>query len=494
MDIKTRAITLFICIIVALSACNTNRLNSDTQEILHLEDCQLSAPGIAVRLKARCGKLQVLENRQAPEGRTIELNLAIIPAISRNPEPDALYFLAGGPGEAATQSYLAVYPAFDKINQKRDIVLIDQRGTGGSNPLNCPTFTADETTQAFLDYESTPDYWKKCLDQLDGDVRFYTTSIAMDDLDQVRAYLGHSKINLYGASYGTRAALSYARQYPSHVRTIILDGVVPPDWPLGPDVSRNAQRALDMIFERCNKEIECQRNFPDLKNEFIAMVNNLASSPVMIEVTHPVSGEEISFTITKDVFANTVHLLSYSPETAAILPAIIHYSYAKSNYKRFAEISLANTSVLENSISNGMRFSVLCAEDVPFYPTSGISDEGYLGDFIPKAFFDVCKNWPTLTKQTHFHQPVYTQTPVLLLSGEADPVTPPENGYRASQTLPNSIHLIIPGMGHINIFRGCIPRLSAEFIEKGSMEGIDTQCASHIAPMPLFINLNGPQP
>ena len=476
-----------LALIFLLSSCAPVSTVSQPASEIALTDCKLSAPGSPMRMDAKCGSLSVYENRAAGAGRQISLNLAIVPAVSRNPEPDPFFFLAGGPGEAATQSYVSIAGAFERIRQKRDIVLVDQRGTGKSHLLNCNDLT-EENSEA-----DTAIALQACLDQLDADPRYYTTPIAMDDLDQVREALGYEQINLYGASYGTRAALVYLRQFPEHVRSIILDGAVPLNWTLGPNVAGDAQRTIQMIFDRCASQTACQSAFPELPAEFERVRSDLTKGPIEVTLDHPTSGEPTSVTLNYQSFASTLHTLSYASETAALIPLLIHTAAASHDYRPIAAQTIATNELLSNSISPGMRFSVLCAEDVPFLEETPAS-QGYMNTFFVDAFTEVCKTWPRGDLPAGYKEPVRSDVPALILSGEADPVTPPQNGELAAQTLTNSLHLSVPGMGHINIFRGCIPSIAQDFIETGSIAGLDISCVQKIAPMPFFINFSGPTP
>jgi pimeloyl-ACP methyl ester carboxylesterase len=475
------------------AACNpiTDLAREPSQEI-QFTPCQLSVPGLQTSLKAECGKLKVFEDQESQSGRQIELNIAVVPAISRNPAPDPLFLLAGGPGEAATQTYPLLFGAFQLINQKRAIVLVDQRGTGGSNLLTCTGFTGEPEAESF-DPQAILAELRACLDELDADPSLYTTAIAMRDLDQVRQALGYEKINLYGASYGTRAALIYARQFPDHVRSIILDGVAPPNWTLGPTIAENAQRALDMLFDRCSANAECQAAFPDLETEFEDLLQQVSDHPIQVSLPHPVSSEPTQFTLDRDRFVNLVHTATYSAETASLLPLMIHTASERGDFTQFAAMALSNDESLSESISPGMRFSVLCAEDVPYFANEEIKP-GYPGDFFSRTFELICETWPRGKIPEDFKQPVYSITPTLLLSGEADPVTPPANAELAAQSLPNSLQIVVPDQGHIVIYRGCIPKIAAAFIENGSTEDLDPACVQEIAPLPIFINPNGPKP
>ena len=479
--------------LVIATACSTGLENgSDPKPKIQFVPCQLSSPGLTISLKAECGKLTVFEDRTSQTGRQIDLNIAVIPAIRRNPAPDPIFFLAGGPGEAATQSYPIIYSAFQLSNQKRDIVLVDQRGTGGSHLLSCSNLTNEAETES-SDPQALQESLKECLEDLDANPTLYTTAIAMDDLDQVREALGYEQINLYGASYGTRAALAYARQFPEHVRTIILDGIAPPNWTLGPSVPQDAQRALDMLFARCEADTGCKTAFPNLENEFKDILERVTTQPVEVSLTHPVTGEPTQFTLDGDIFANLIHTSTYSAESAALLPLMIHTAYERGDFTQFAAMALSNYDTLSNTVRSGMRFSVLCAEDIP-YISEEDTTSGYLDDFFTRNFESICETWPRGDIPLDFRQAVYSTAPTLLLSGEADPVTPPANGELAAQGLPDSLQIVVPGQGHIVIYRGCIPKIANTFIENGSTGGLDTACIQEIAPMPIFLNANGPQP
>jgi pimeloyl-ACP methyl ester carboxylesterase len=485
---------IFIALALTVSACSVKASSASQKQVqtITLSPCQLSSPNLSQRMQADCGKLPVYEDRQSGTGRKIDLNIAILKSISRNPAPDPLFFIPGGPGEAATESYLIISPAFERIQQKRDIILLDQRGTGGSNPLNCADTVSDETT-GNSDPQMVAKTIRACLSSLKADPTFYTTSNAVNDLDEVRAALGYEKINLYGGSYGTRVALAYLRQYPNRVRTVILDGIAPPNWTLGPDASAYAQRALDLIFQRCSQDQSCNDVFSHLPEKFQALLQDLQQKPAILKLSDPVTGKEVDFTLTPSFFENTILNLTYSPETAALLPLLIQHAYEKKDYSLIAEQGISNAGLISQSISSGMRFSVICAEDVPFYSES-TPMQGYLGDEVVKSFTQVCNTWPRGQIPAGFREPVKSDIPVLLISGEADPVTPPSNGELTAQTLPNNLQLVLPGYGHINIYRGCIPSLANSFIEAGTTRGLETSCISLLKPIPFFLSFLGPKP
>jgi pimeloyl-ACP methyl ester carboxylesterase len=476
-----------------LAACarpvSTPDPNSST---VTLEDCILSAPGTIIRLEAQCGTLTVPENRNGPNGRQITLNLAVVPAVSRSPEPDPLFLLAGGPGQAATEAFPAIGFAFERINQDREVVLVDQRGTGKSNPLRCTSEEESDLSELSLDEAEIIEKIKACPARLSADLRQYTTVIAMQDLDAVRAALGYEKINLYGASYGTRAALTYLRLYPERVRSVILDAVVNEDFLLFLNSARDGQQAINLLFERCQADAACREAFPELQAEFEGLLQELKTRPAQISLNHPLTGEPVELTLTDEDITAIVYALLYTPETAALLPLAIHAAQAEENFAPLMAQALA----FDPGIYDGMFYSVACAEDAPFInakEAEALSKETYFGDRT-KSLREVCAGWPRGEVPLDFRSPISSETPVLLLSGEGDPITPPRYADQVSRMLPNSLHVVAPGMGHGILIRGCVSRLVTDFVENGSISDLDKSCVDKIEPPPFFITFNGPKP
>lgn len=489
-------ISLILLLIVAvLTACGITGPsgNRADRSSIPLKPCQLAAPVGPARLAAQCGKLTVYENRAASSGRQIDLSIAVLPAISRTPAADPFVFITGGPGEAATQDYVLVSEAFARINEKRDIVLVDQRGTGQSHPLDCPSSGTDENNgDAAVEAQV-----KRCIQQLDADPRFYTTLDAVADLDQVRAALGYDRINLYGISYGTRVAQAYLARYPERVRTVILDGVVSPTRPLGLTMASDAQRALDLIFARCAADSACHSAFPDPAGDLAALIARVDKEPVSVTIPHPTTGEATRMEVNRPKLAAAIRLFSYSPETAALLPLLIHSARETGDLSHLAAQAEIVTRQLEGSIRAGLHNSVICSEDVPFYssaaPLAGDEKSAFMGEQY-KDLERLCKYWPTNPVPAEFQEPVKSTVPVLLLSGEADPVTPPLNAEQVAASLPSSLSVVAPGQGHGIITRGCTRRVAADFVERGDVKDLDTACVQDIKPMPFFLNLAGTTP
>ncbi len=482
-------------IVVLVTGCGDIGHSTDKRgrSSIALEPCQLAAPVGPARLAAQCGKLTVFENRAAQSGRQIDLRIAVLPAISRTPAADPFVFITGGPGEAATQDYVLLSRAFERIREKRDIVLVDQRGTGQSHPLVCPS---SETAGA-TDDTSIQAQVNRCIEQLDADPRYYTTLDAVADLEQVRAALGYPRLNLYGVSYGTRVAQVYLAQHPDQVRTMILDGVVSPARPLGLTMASDAQRALDLIFARCATDPACHSAFPDLAGDLAALIARVDQAPVSVTIPHPTTGEPTAVKLDRSALATAIRLFSYAPETAALLPLLIHSARATGDLSHLAAQAQIVTRQVEGSLSVGLHNSVICAEDVPFYANAASLAEGeqrtYMGERY-KELERLCQYWPSRPVSAEFLAPVKSAVPVLLLSGEADPVTPPVNAAQVAATLPSSLSLVAPGQGHGIVTLGCTYRVAADFVEKGTVKDLDVACVNDIRPMPFFLTLTGTAP
>lgn len=393
--------------------------------------------------------------------------------------------LAGGPGQAATEAFVPLLKAFERVNRRRDIVLVDQRGTGKSNPLDCPL---DPNTPPALALASTA----RCAQALKANLKLYTTAIAADDLDAVRSALGYGRINLYGGSYGTRLALAYLRRHPERVRTAILDGVNPPDASLGETVAADAQRALEMVFARCRADSACHKAFPNLNSALKALLARLDRGPLTVTIADPTSGLPRPVKLDRTVLALTIQSLSYAPETVSLLPLLIYSAYRSDNWRPLAAQLQLTVGNIGDQVSFGMRLSVLCAEDIPFIRAEAAGST-YLGNAWVQALRETCSVWPRGAIPADFKQPVTSNTPVLLLSGEADPITPPRNAERARRTLPNALALVVPGAGHITAFGGCTPRIVADFLAAGSGRALDIVCLKKNRALPFFVDPSGPE-
>jgi pimeloyl-ACP methyl ester carboxylesterase len=404
--------------------------------------------------------------------------------------------IAGGPGQSTVDFYLQLRGAFEPVRRERDLILVDQRGTGRSAAgFDCavPEDLALETAAA----EELQGFIDRCVAALEHDPKYYTTTVAVADLERVREALGVEQWNVYGISYGTRVAQHYLRRFPERARAVVLDGVVPPALALGPDVAREAQRALDRIFARCEADDGCGMRFADLPAEFGALLARLEESPVG---NAPPAGTDAPPTADPKFGAEElralVRFMSYNGATVALLPVLLHEAYG-GNYDPLVRQASTLLRGLPESLSFAMSNSVLCTEDVPFVAAGagdGLADTTYLGTTIVDSLNLICSRWPAGEIDADFKTPVTSDRPVLLMSGSNDPITPPEYAERVAATLPQSVHLVGQGQGHGLMAVGCVPRLVAKFLDDPIPDLLAADCLAAEPPTPFFLTLLGPAP
>ena len=471
-----------------LAACNQTQA---TQAIDKLAPCK----GDNVPVDAYCGTLAVYENRATKQGRQINLNIVVLPALSNDPKPDPFVFLAGGPGQGAAQMAKQLREPYRQILNDRDIVLVDQRGTGKSNPLNC--IDPDDSLKTIDEPESVQlERLKQCMTGYDADLRLYTTSIAMDDLDDVRAYLGYDKINLYGGSYGTRAGLVYMRQHGDRVRTAVLDGVAPTNMRLPLFFARDVQRAFDALIAECEKDTACNAAYPNLDARVRALVARLENNPPLVPVVHPRTGERGEVRITPRLLMNVFAATLYQPLAASLIPALIDRA-EKNDFQGVLALGIGGGDPDDINMAVGMQLSVICAEDAPRITpedSKQASAGTIFGPYVMRLQQQGCMMWPRGAVDPSFYEPVQSAIPTLILSGEIDPVTPPVWGEMIAKTLPNSKHIVMPGTGHTAGGTGCGRRLIKAFIDAGTAENLDTSCVDKITRPPYFVTPAGPSP
>jgi pimeloyl-ACP methyl ester carboxylesterase len=464
---------------------------------LNLSSCQLEHPQRLTVVAADCGELRVPENPDRPSGRQIALFVARIPATNRHKQPDPVFVLAGGPGMAATTFYVTVAPVFTRIHRDRDIVLLDQRGTGRSNPLSCP---GEAATELESDQQEIADDARRCLAQLGtkADVAQYTTSVAVKDLDRLRQALGYEQINLYGVSYGTRVAQQYLRRFPSHTRSMVLDGVVPPELSLGASMALDAEHSLERILARCARQSECRNRLGDPAQDYHALWAMLKSHPVPVSVADPTSGAPTNFNFTTFHLASVLRLSIYSTELTALLPLLLHETHATQDFSRLAAQFLLLTRSYTGVVAVGMNNTVTCTEDMASFDPGSVDRAKLENTFLGTAQLDglltICKLWPQGPIDADFHAPLRSSAPALLLSGSDDPVTPPAYAELVHRELPNSLHVVLQNFGHGQLAAPCVDRVMDQFIRSGSVAGLDAACTRADKPTPFFITLNGPPP
>jgi len=480
--------TPLICAWLALTLCRS-------AVALELEDCRIAAGEGFPSIKARCGSIQRPENPQDPDSPPIELSVAVVPALDLAPEPDPFVPLAGGPGASAIEFYAAYAGAFEYVRRHRDILLVDQRGTGSSSRMDCEI--GDELIEGQLSREQVLDATRSCLQRLPHDPRYFTTSVAVTDLEAVRTALGYGALNLYGASYGTRVAQHFARRYPAATRSVVLDGVVPPQLPLGPEIATEAQLALENIFARCAGDSACSARFPGLQQSFRTLRAELDQQDVVVDLANPVTGRREFVEFGPGELAGAIRLLAYNASSMAIVPLLIDAA-ANGNYEPLAAQFHMIATTMADALALGMHNAVMCSEDEPYYDHDKIDYDAvkasYIGILQLDAISAMCSLWPAGPVDDDMRQPLDTDIPVLLLSGDADPITPPRYAALAMVELRNARHLIGAGQGHGQLAVGCTPRLIDEFVSTADPRGLDASCLQRSFAMPFFLDFSGPAP
>ncbi|GAA5067261.1 alpha/beta fold hydrolase [Lysobacter panacisoli] len=464
------------------------------------EPCTLSSDMAQASTDAQCARFEVPEDPAQPKGRQVALNIAWLPAKDQaGGTPDPVFFLAGGPGQAATEYAAQIDMALRDVRKQRDIVLIDQRGTGKLSPLACRDANGrplELPTDDEADANAIVGYATKCAQALEGkaDPRQYTTTRTIADLDTVRKALGVSQINLVGVSYGTRVAQQYARRYPQHTRSIVLDGVAPDDLVVGGEFARTFERALGLQVAQCSSHPSCRERFAkDLRTQLIELKTRLETAPVEVEYRDPSTAQRKRDTLTADTVVGLTHLFSYMPQMASLLPVVIDEA-DRGHYEPLMALADLMTRSVGDQMSRGMQWSVICAEDADRYRPEASDANTVLGPEMAKAFFAACQAWPKGERPADFTQPLRSNVPALLLSGEIDPVTPPEYAERVLKGLPNGRHLVLRGQGHNVGGVGCLPKLVGQFIESRDAKQLDATCLDAIGYVPPFTGFNGWEP
>ncbi|RUO66013.1 alpha/beta hydrolase [Pseudidiomarina planktonica] len=434
-------------------------------------DCYID--GISERI--RCGNIQVPENYEQPNGRQISIHYAVLPAVQEGSREDPLLILAGGPGQAATELAPMMNRMFTQVRQQRDILLIDQRGTGQSNPLSCDIERADELVRA--DNEQALDEMAaECLAQYpDSDLTQYHTVNAVRDFETVRQQLGYPSVNLYGGSYGTRAGLVYLREAPDAVRSAVLDAVAPTQVVIGPFGLHGAQ-SFAQLLEHCEQDTSCRQEFPNLDESYRNLMQKLDSDPAALVVNDPLTNEPLDLLVTSGRLSSVLRVALYHPSTRRLVPYTIRETAAQ-NYEPL--VGLMGTMMSQSPLYLGLTLSVLCSEDLPRATPALLADDAnntFIGGRTAEAFIDMCKPWPSFTPDPSWSEPVQSDKPVLLLSGQLDPVTPVAWGELAASTLTNSRHLVAPFGAHTIASHTCANRLIANFIESLDAEQLDASC------------------
>ena len=442
---------------------------------------------------ALCGVLRRPLDPAQPQGTQIDVHYAVLPALARNPLPDPVFFFAGGPGQSAQSLGGHISRLLARLGNRRDVVLIDQRGTGKTAPLYCDMGSPFAPVAEGLDNQRQAARLQACRAQLQqlphGDLRHYTTTLAMQDADAVRQALGAAQVNLMGGSYGTRAVLEYMRQFPKTVRRAVIDGVAPPDMVLPLAFSTDNQAALAQVFQTCEADAACRARYPRLRDDWQTV---LAAMPRELALNNPFTGRAEKGTLTRDGLLSLVRLPLYSPVLTSALPMAIGEAAAG----RFDALAGLATAFLGGGgqamrMAEGMHFSVICAEDLPRLAQSSDKLGADFGDSFAQQYQRVCAGWPRGEVPAAFYTVPPAQAATLVLSGGADPVTPPRHGERVTKLLgAQARHVVVKEAGHGVMGLGCMRDVLFRFVNAetdAEALKVDARCAENIPRPPVHL-------
>ncbi len=446
--------------------------------------------GLSDRLM--CGSIAQHLSDNPADGE-IDIHFAVIPAIKPSNPDEAVLGFAGGPGQGAIDLARVFDHNLRFARETRDIVLVDQRGTGYSNQLQCDS---DDLKTQFAFNDAITDLQtmskqdtEQCKAKLNVDLSHFTTSAAAKDFEAVRVALGYKGFHLYGVSYGTRIAQEYTRQFPASVITSTLDGVVPMQQSLAA-IGEAIDASLQALFERCESDAACNEQFPSLQIRFNEFLARLEQQPIEAQVRHPRTYELIPFTITKMKFYSAIRLALYSHTTRSIVPLVITKA-AQGDFSPLA--GLMASADLTQSLAMGMHNAIVCSEDWPQLtpqPRTKYSNT-YMGKTMIEGLDIVCPILAVKPAEKAFYKPLQSDSPTLLLSGARDPATPPSWAELAMVNMADATHLVAPTATHGIGSQTCAPKIVAQFIEQKTMQGINTDCINEENDKQFFMNING---
>ncbi len=457
-----------------------------------------------------CYTLSVPENRAKPTGAKVQLAIAVIKSANASVNASPVFFLQGGPGgdsidffgSEARQYSVSWAQVGSAIFGNRDVILLDQRGTGYSKPsLACPEINAlqyqtDSTASLDQQIQEQNAAISACHSRLTAsgiNLDAYTTYSDANDVHDVIDALGYSAVDLYGVSYGTRLALDVMRSFPQHVRSVVLDSTVPAQVGLLTSIPSSTARVFKTLWDGCAADAACNAQYPNLEQTFYADYAALNAHPLSFQTQDQTYGDpkyKQTFTVSfnGDTLANLLFTAFYDVTAIPLLPQML---YQLKTGATSDAAKIFGNDMFDSSVSWGMYYSVECAEDVDFDTTSQLASAAQAfpqpirQDQLASLDGEIqgCKLWGVHTVDPSEAQPVSSSIPTLILEGEYDPVTPPANGDLAAQTLSNSYHFLFPGIGHGVMFSDgtfCATKVTQEFwVDPASQP--DASCLSGVA-------------
>ena len=440
-----------------------------------------------VKEELRCGVAAVPENRRTREGRMLPLKIVVIPARRPHPEHGPVFYLAGGPGETATELVDHIIEMGD--HEEHDVVLVDQRGTGDGHRLDCRSPGSDDNLAAYLNGPFDPAAARVCAEELGRkyDLAQYSTPNFVEDLEDVRRALRYDKINLSAGSFGTYAALIYMRRYPQHVRSAYLRSLTPPADRVPLYFAEAAQLALEALFDQCKQDPACHAAYPRLRANFAALLEKVRAGPVATAVARPVTGAREEIQLSERAFADGLRVIMYRAATAYEIPFFIEQAIA-GDFTPFAEAALRASRGIYAGGRMGLHYAVTCSEFVSRIRPEEVEPATrgtFLGAWRVRDQIAACEQWPRTELPADHFEVFEVDVPALVVSGAADPAGSHRRiSKEVELSLRKAIHVVVPGVGHIPD-NECTRTLRHRLFRDGTTDRLETQCVAQV-PRPAF--------
>ena len=444
---------------------------------------------------AVCGKFNTRENPDAVQSQEIDIHILKIPALVDNPLPP-IFIIAGGPGQSAIDTAPHLYKVFSKSKNRHDLIFIDQRGTGQSNPLNCE-YDESEFWQLSLTEQQRKQttLFQKCFNQFSADLNYYRTPYAVKDLEDIRSALGYSEIYLWGASYGTRVILDYLRQYPNSIKAAVLDGTSPTNMGIPRTVEIDTANVLEKLFQICQQQLTCAQAFPNIRARWIQLLNQLNDKAQSYSFTHPRTLETQVANVTAEMLSGMVRIALYNRETTSLILFAMD-SATKGDYTTLNTIAMLSLDSIQDNLANGLHMAVLCGEDYLYTDQNNADNPQIKPEVIHLqssiSIAHICQLLTPTHLADEYFQIAESNVPTLFLSGDLDPATPAYYASEVVEKFPNGLHLKVEGAHHGVSSLGCVPRIIADFFRSNDIKNLDYQCIDNIKPLAFFIDNAGP--
>ena len=440
-----------------------------------------------IKEEVRCGVYHVFENRQTRKGRMLPLKIVLVPARHPHPDHGPIFYMAGGPGETATELAELVVDSGD--SEDNDIVLVDERGTGDGHRLDCVSPGSDDNLEAYLNGPFDPAAARACRDELSKqyDLTQYSTPNFVEDIDEVRGAMGYEKINLSAGSFGTYAALMYIRRHGEHVRSAYLSSLVPLSNRVPLYHAEAAQLALEELFKECEQDAACHAAYPRVRENFTALLKKVREAPVLTSVRHPVTGARTEIHLTERAFGDAFRVMMYRSPSAREIPFLIDQAMA-GDFSPFAEAALRANRGIYSGGRMGLHYAITCNEFVSRIRPEDIESAtrgSFLGSWRVRDQMAACADWPKTELPINWFQPFRAEVPAVLISGEADSTGSGGRwGKEVASFMRNAIHVVVPGGGHTPD-NDCTRSIRHELFRSGTTKGLDPSCNAR-TPRPPF--------